>query len=326
MGDTLLTSESDSDGIKVSVQAATTEAEDAGISFKTFLEQTPPDATIPIADFKRKTSPGGGGYITCPDLLLHCENDECAGLRKFQCNEKLSILTEWTTAFLHYVCRNCDKRVYRFAIIYRVKSMPSGFAMKFGQLPPFGPPTPPGLIRLIESDRELFLQGRRAENRGMGIGAFAYYRRVVENQRNQIIAKIARVAKTLGSTPEIDQVFIAAINEIQFAKSIEMVEAFIPQALLINGENPLTLLHSALSKGLHNHEMTDAHCLQLAQSIRVILTELAERSASALKEDKEIQEALKVLKAVPRGPKLTPEAVESADFENVPLQPNQGQA
>ena len=162
---------------------------------------------------------------------------------------------------------------------------------------------------MIEADRELFLRGRRAENRGMGIGAFAYYRRVVENQRNQIIAKIAKVTKTLGSTPEIDQVFVAAMNEIQFAKSIEMVEKFIPQALLINGENPLTLLHSALSKGLHNPEMTDAHCLELAQSIRVILTELPERSASALKEDREIKEALEVLKAVPRGSKFKPETI-----------------
>jgi hypothetical protein len=37
--------------------------------------------------------------------------------------------------------------------------------------------------------------GRRAENQGMGIGAFAYYRRVVENQKNRIIAEIKRVAE-----------------------------------------------------------------------------------------------------------------------------------
>jgi hypothetical protein len=49
-------------------------------------------------------------------------------------------------------------------------------------------------------------------------------------------------------------------------------------------------------------DMTDAHCLQLAKSIRTILAELAERASEALKDDKEIQNALSVLMAVQRGP------------------------
>jgi hypothetical protein len=69
------------------------------------------------------------------------------------------------------------------------------------------------LINLIGPDREIFRQGRRAENRGLGIGAFAYYRRVVENQKNRIIAEIAKVSKLLGGTPEINALFAAANNE-----------------------------------------------------------------------------------------------------------------
>ncbi|MGD0546538.1 MAG: hypothetical protein ABR991_01770 [Terracidiphilus sp.] len=91
-----------------------------------------------------------------------------------------------------------------------------------------------------------------------------------------------------------------------YKESIEMVKDFIPQALLMSGYNPLTLLHSALSKGLHNSDMTDEHCLQLAQSIRTILAELAEQISEALKENKEIQNALSVLIAVPNGPKAKP--------------------
>jgi len=310
MGDTLLTIGSETDGNKESGQRASADAQGNGMSFKAFLEQTPPDTTVTIIDFTRVNT--NTQFLVIPDLLLHCESEQCTGPRMFKCRDTLCIYTEWTEKFLTYVCRNCGTRLYRFALLYQISSLPIGAAMKFGQIPPFGPPTPSGLIRLIETDRELFLQGRRAENRGMGIGAFAYYRRVVENQRNQIIAKIAKVAKTLGSTPEIDQVFTAAINETLFTKSVEMVERFIPQALLINGENPLMLLHSALSKGLHNPEMTDAHCLRLAQSIRVVLTELAERSAAALKEDRELQQALNTLKAVPRGSKLITDAIDTS--------------
>lgn len=193
MGDTLLTS---SEGNGESEQKLAVETEEKRISFKSFLEQTPPDSTILISDFTRKKT-ASGEYLDTPDLLLYCESEDCAGPRMFQCRDSLYIQTEWTTTFLKYICRNCGKRLHRFAILYKVQTIPNGSAMKFGQLPQFGPNTPSGLIRLIEADRELFLQGRRAENRGMGIGAFAYYRRVVENQRNQIIEKALKLQKRL---------------------------------------------------------------------------------------------------------------------------------
>jgi hypothetical protein len=95
-----------------------------------------------------------------------------------------------------------------------------------------------------------------------------------------------------------------------------MVRDFIPQALMVGGRNPLTLLHSALSKGLHNPEMTDSHCLQLAQSIRTILAELAERASEALKSTKEIEAAISVLMSVPNGPRESPETTPAAAGES----------
>jgi hypothetical protein len=66
-----------------------------------------------------------------------------------------------------------------------------------------------------------------------------------------------------------------------------------PQILLINGHNPLTLLHSALSGGLH--DQSDEECLALATSIRVIMTELAERLGQALKDEAELNAAVSQL-------------------------------
>jgi hypothetical protein len=103
------------------------------------------------------------------------------------------------------------------------------------------------------------------------------------------------------------------MNEIQFSKSIAMVKDVLPQSLLISGQNPLTLLHSALSKGLHDPEMTDEHCLALAQSIRVILADLAERAAEALKSDDEIQAALSVLLGLPKSQKAVPASFASPE-------------
>lgn len=57
--------------------------------------------------------------------------------------------------------------------------------------------------------------------------------------------------------------------------------------------NPLTLLHTALSEGLHTED--DHTCLELAQSIRTVLTELAERMSAVLKDQQELQTAVSKL-------------------------------
>ncbi|HEY2467973.1 MAG TPA: hypothetical protein VGI45_09025 [Terracidiphilus sp.] len=134
----------------------------------------------------------------------------------------------------------------------------------------------------------------------MGIGAFAYYRRVVENQKNRIISEIAKIAAQVGADTKTMELFETAKKETRFTDSVKMIRDFLPQALLIDGENPLTLLHSALSQGLHDEGMTDGHCLLLAQSIRTVLGELAERISIVSKDDRQVKDAIKALKALPK--------------------------
>ena len=168
-----------------------------------------------------------------------------------------------------------------------------GIAYKLGELPPFGPPTPSRLIKLIGPDREIFLKGRRCENQGLGIGAFVYYRRVIESQKNRILDEILKVAKKLNATPESISELENARTETQFSKALSSVKTAIPQSLLINGHNPLLLLHSALSEGVH--ELSDEECLEIASSVRIVLVELSDRLAQALKDEVELNHALNKL-------------------------------
>jgi hypothetical protein len=139
----------------------------------------------------------------------------------------------------------------------------------------------------------LFLQGRRAELRGLGIGAFAYYRRVVENQKGRLISEIGKVAAKLSPNAQLGNRFDKAAKETQFSAAIDAVRGAIPSVLLIDGHNPLTLLYTALSEGIH--ENSDERCLELANSIRVVLTELADRISQALKDEAELQKAVSTL-------------------------------
>ena len=91
----------------------------------------------------------------------------------------------------------------------------------------------------------------------------------------------------------------AAQQEIQFNKSMKSVKDAIPAALLINGQNPITLLHSALSVGLHTE--SDEICLQFAHAARLVLIELADRLGQALKDEAELNNAVKLLQQAHQG-------------------------
>ncbi len=228
--------------------------------------------------------------LTTPDIQLHCASDVCGGTRTFSNRDGLIGLTEQIrNVFLVYNCRNCNKSPKIFAIRAVNISQGAGAALKYGEDPAFGPPTPSRLISLVGKDREAFLKGRRCENQGLGIGAFAYYRRVVENQKNRLLDEILRVAERIRAPRELISSLNAAKNETQFSKAVELTKESMPQSLLIDGHNPMTLLHKALSEGLHAD--TDEACLELATSVRVILQELTEKTASALKDHAEIKTA-----------------------------------
>lgn len=273
--------------------------EEAPIAFSDFLESVPPGSLVSISDLtkKRYYSGGGGvaGYqITAPEIQLHCPSDTCNGIRFFRRTTKdLPDIPHENYHFfyLSYICSNCRRTEKVFSLAAQHEpGQEHGKCQKFGEQPQYGPPTPARLITLIGPDRELFLKGRRCENQGLGIGAFVYYRRVVEGQKNRILDEVIKVAKKVGAAEDQIKILEAAKVETQFSKAISNVKDALPQSLLVNGHNPLTLLHSALSDGLHLR--SDQHCLEVASSIRIVLAELSERLAQALKDEAELNKAL----------------------------------
>lgn len=277
--------------------------EPEAIPFSEFLENVPPGTLTCISDITKERYYQGGGFagyvLVTPEIQLHCPSDSCNGIRFFRrSNSSLPDIPDDTFHFFYisYVCSSCRKTEKTFSLAaQRDPSVVSGKCYKFGELPDYGPPTAVRLIKLICPDRELFLKGRRCENQGLGIGAFVYYRRVVEEQRNRILDEVIKVSQKVGAPVEAIKALEKAKAETQFSKALANVKDAIPQALLINGHNPLTLLHSALSDGLHLR--SDEHCLEIASSIRVVLAELSERLAQALKDEAELNKALSRLMA-----------------------------
>lgn len=162
--------------------------------------------------------------------------------------------------------------------------------MKLGQSPALSVQLPSRLRKLVGTDQDKFNKGLRSEAHGLGIGAFTYYRQVVENQKDRLIDEIIKVAKLENPMPELIKELEDAKKQNQFSTAVEKIKHAIPEVLLIHGHNPLILLHKALSEGLHAG--TDDECLEIAQNIRVILSEFSERLAMALKDDQELKKAV----------------------------------
>jgi hypothetical protein len=261
------------------------------LTFAEFLVSKPPNVQAHVTELFESSAHGPS--VAGPEIKLHCDREGCEGERRFECESGHHTLHgAYDCRFLTYVCKDCGKSRKRFALeIIRDKQTMSGWVKKFGEAPLFGAHTPRRVFDLIgEEYRELFLQGRRAENRGLGIGTYAYYRRIVEHQKGRFIDEIRRVAEKLGAPPETIKAFQDARTEKQFKNAIEKIKLAIPPSLLINGRNPLLLLHDALSEGIH--EYTDAQCLDLATAIRLILTDLSEKISMALKEEAELKNAV----------------------------------
>lgn len=115
-----------------------------------------------------------------------------------------------------------------YAIAVRHSSDGKGQLFKYGENPAFGPYVPPQACR---HDWELFAKGRRCEAQGLGIAAFAYYRRVVENRKNQIFDAIHEVATKLNAPAEFLSSLEDAKKDHQFTNSVERIKSGLPQML-----------------------------------------------------------------------------------------------
>ena len=266
-------------------------------AWKFFLETTPPNTSVEIRGLASKNQ-YSRAVILNPVIQLHCDKDN--GIRRFyqsfydrQSTTELDVHGPLNYKFIRYTCRDCRTTEKTFALVVQQNNLDI-VAMKLGEYPPFSSPISSRIQKLLStSDLDLYRKGCRAESQGLGIGAATYFRRIVEKQWQQLVREIRSASKRLGVLDV--EVYDAALKETQFSTAVGMLRGKIPEKLLIlNGENPLTLLYKPLSRQLHG--LTDRECLQQAADIRVVLTALLENIAEVLKSQDELREAASRLK------------------------------
>jgi hypothetical protein len=165
--------------------------------------------------------------------------------------------------------------------------------LKIGEDPPFGIMANDELSRFLTNDAELFAKGLRAENQGLGIGAYTYYRRIVDNQKDHLLDQIEKVLKLHGGSTEISAAIAKARSTDSFTRAMEQIKGMLPGSLRVDGHNPLQLIYDQLSDGVHGQ--SDEVCLARAAIIREALSGMAGRIAALLKEDETLRQAISTL-------------------------------
>lgn len=147
---------------------------------------------------------------------------------------------------------------------------------------------------MLGAHKDYLKRGLICELQGYGIGAFAYYRRIVE----AVIDKLLDSIPALLSGAELEA-YRAALTKTKDTRvtqeKIELVKDMLPAILRPNDTNPLKALHGILSEGLH--AQSDEECLKSAVVVRTTLVFLASQVAASAEAGREFSESMKVLLA-----------------------------
>jgi hypothetical protein len=233
-----------------------------------------------------------------PSVYLYCDSKICDDIRIFDPRDKSVMLDGDNIAapysvkvYLEYSCRHCRVTEKTYALFLETPGEESRAltAMKYGELPPAIGPTPRALQDLLGEQWSMYLQGRRSELVGLGVGAFVYYRRAVEHIWQRVLDRLIDVAK-LEAAPERLAALNAAKQEGKFTRSMEAAKNAIPTSLYADGHNPFQALYDACGDGVH--EYSDEECIRRSRMIRLVLSRFAERAKVVLGEDREYRAAL----------------------------------
>lgn len=191
--------------------------------------------------------------------------------------------------FFFYQCAACGLEVST-AVVYSGPKF-----VKLGVWPSQRP-TPPAAVKryLGEKYVHLYKNGLACERHNFGVGAFAYFRRIVEGIIYKLLEDLSRFVEDDAEKRDAYATALESIKESHSgSEKIAVVKDLLPANLRVGGRNPLGQLYSALSEGIHAQD--DETALGQATTIKVVLEILIGRLAQAEREEAALAAALKSL-------------------------------
>ena len=200
--------------------------------------------------------------MVCPTCNSH---QTFTMVNEFDRNQSGSVWATNMVLILKYLCQGCGKFQREFFVYINDTS---DTIYKVGQYPEWEIKVEKKLENTLKEHSVLFKRGLVCESQGYGIGAFAYYRRITENIIDDLLESIYELIDSADK-----QKYKSALDKTKKTRvaqeKIELIKDLLPSILKPNGINPLQVLHSELSKGLHSE--TDENCLEISGHIKTVL-------------------------------------------------------
>jgi hypothetical protein len=135
---------------------------------------------------------------------------------------------------------------------------------KIGQYPAQSIDVPKGLEKNLGPNAiSLYKKGLVNRNSGYGLGAVTYIRRVVEDKTDELIEVAAKLAESHNVDAAIvKKIRDAATERTTYDQKLRIAATVLPDALIIDGVNPLAELYGLVSEGVH--ELTEEQCIAVA--------------------------------------------------------------
>lgn len=188
--------------------------------------------------------------------------------------------------FLDYKCAHCNEERAIFII-----KISDNKCEKIGQYPPLDISIPAEIKSLKNPIIEdLYKKARISENFSYGIGAFAYYRRIVELEIDELLEKIKELFPD-DKKERYQKILEQVKREKNADKKIDIVKEVITNDIIPN--NPLKSLYKILSKGIHN--FSDKECLESASAIRDLLIILIKEIENKKEQQNKLMKAQKII-------------------------------
>jgi hypothetical protein len=231
------------------------------------------------------------------EIQRSCESDRCKG--DFEPTWQLARLPQnilpGTCAGLLYNCRNCGAAFHvwfwwehtysegaRAAIagarmVDGILTAAGGVPLrervegtfhfkKVGQFPPPLVKVPRDLADALGDHAELYRRALICRNQGYGIGAFAYFRRVVEETMDEMLTLLGASLKEDGADAAVVARVETAKGARAFERKAEIAADALPESFRRGGFNPFGALHTLYSDGVH--AQTDAECVEIVDQMR----------------------------------------------------------
>lgn len=231
-----------------------------------------------------------------PTVNLFCET--CNSEQTFAIREYISTsgfvnaanpVSKGEVFTLHYLCAGCKK----FVRVFSLKVSDNlDYIMKVGQYPGIDISIDKDIKKSLGKHIDLFRKGLICETQGYGIGAYSYYRRIVELIIDELLDDISELLD--GDDRDKYLEALQKTKDLQnTSDKIALVKDLLPSVLNANGLNPLGALYKILSEGIHNK--SDEECIKIANSVRIILIFLVKQIIRSKTEKKEFTENMKTL-------------------------------